>query len=261
MPKPPQKKDALVKWEARLAASAASATKVVAQVGGGGNFISLKSGVLSYQKAVIPENKMRVIVLAQLLENQYYAEAYEEGQPTSPSCYAYGTTDRKTMKPDPEHVEHPVSDKCDGCENKEFGTADRGKGKACADVMRLAMITEGDLGEIETAEIAYMKIPYFTTLEWAGYVRQLSDVHHISPVGGTDADGAVPPGFITQLEVVPDKKSQFRVKFKMVEKIEFDESSFTQLAARTAEALKAIAFPYPRFDTVKEQPKKGKARR
>src|ERR1700689_5063627 len=118
---PPKKTStALIKWKERLAASAASATKVVAQVGGANNFVPLKPGVLSYQKAVIPENRMRVIVLAQLLENQYYAAPYEEGQPTSPSCYAYGTTDRKTMKPDPEQVEHPVSDKCDGCINKEF---------------------------------------------------------------------------------------------------------------------------------------------
>jgi hypothetical protein len=260
MKTPPKKTStALALWEKRLEASAASATKVVASVGGGGNFVSIKSGQLSYQKAVLPQNLMRGVVLAQLLENQYYDKKFDEGTPASPACYAYATEHRKGMRPHPD-VAEPVSDGCDGCPNKEFGSSNRGKGKACGDVMRLAWLFEHDLEEVESAEVAYLKIPYFSTLEWAGYVRDLSDKYRISPVGGEDADGAVPPGFITEVTVVPDAKSQFRVKFKMVEKIDFDQASFQALSDKTARALKDIAFPYPRFEVQKEKPAKGKRR-
>lgn len=241
------KSTALTVWAAKLSELAAAATKTIASVGGAGNFLSIKSGVLSYQKIPIPENKMKVIVLAQILENQHYDVAFDPNAPASPSCYAFGE-DRKTMIPH-EAVEEPVNPTCLGCPNKEFGTADRGKGKACGDVIRLALITEGDMENIETAEIAYLKVPYFSTLEWAGYVRQLEEIHHKPPLA-----------FVTEISVAPDTKSQFRVKFKMADEIEAVDETFQALWAKYEEAAKNIAFPYPKFEAA-EAPVKPQPRR
>jgi hypothetical protein len=239
---------ALVKWDEKLAALAAAATKTVASVGGGGNFLSLKSGILSYQKAPIPDNKMACIILAQTLENQFYADDFVEGQPASPACYAFGD-DRKTMVPH-EQVENPVNPTCAGCPNKEWGTASRGKGKACNDVIRLALVTQGDLEDLAAAELAYLKLPYFSTLDWAGYVRQLDEAHHKPPMA-----------FVTELSVVPDAKSQFRVRFRMVEPIETDNAGMEALFAQQAAAAREIAFPYPKFDDAPAAPPARAARR
>jgi hypothetical protein len=184
---------------------------------------------------------MNCIVLAQILENQHYAVSFDPDSPASPDCYAFGE-DRKAMVPH-EAVENPVNPTCAGCPNKEFGTAEKGKGKACNDVIRLALISAED--EIETAEIAYLKLPYFSTLDWAGYVRQLTEVHNKPPLA-----------FVTEISVQPDPKSQFRVKFSMVEEIDMTQNVWTALKARYDEAIKVIGFPYPKF----EQPQAPAAR-
>jgi hypothetical protein len=224
---------AMVKWDERLAALAQAAKKTVAQVGGGGNFLSIRGGALSYQKVAVKGNKMRCIVLAQVLENQHYPAAFDPDSPASPDCYAFGE-DRDGMAPH-EAVERPFNPTCAGCPMKEFGSAERGRGKACGDVIRLALIAEEDLGDIEGAEIAYLKVPYYSTLEWAAYVRELDEVYHKPPLA-----------FFTELGVVPDPKSQFRVKFERGD--ELDEASFEALFARQEEAQRSIAFPYPKFE-------------
>jgi hypothetical protein len=225
---------ALVRWDEAFAKIAAEAVKTVASVGGGGNFLSIRAGQLSFQKATFPENKMACIVMAQALENQFYEHDFQEGKPESPACYAFGD-DRRTMVPH-EAVEEPVNPTCEGCPNKEFGTASKGKGKACGDVVRLSLVTESDLEDLASAELAYLKLPYYSTLDWAGYVRQLDEAHHKPPMA-----------FITELSVVPDQKSQFRVKFRMVQPIETDDAGFEALFALRERAAREIGFPYPKF--------------
>jgi hypothetical protein len=238
---PPKKNDKLALWDQQLAERAAKATAVVAGVGGGGNFLSIRSGILSYQKVQIPNNTMNVIVLAQILENLHYAEAFDPDSPAGPDCYAYGD-DRKSMVPH-DSVESPYNPTCVGCPMKEWGSADKGRGKACGDVERLALVTEGDLEQLATAEIAYLKVPYFSTLEWAAYVRQLAEVYHKSF-----------EAFVTKISVVPDAKSQFRVKFELASPIEFDQESYADLDAKRQEAEREIAFAYPKFDQEEEKP-------
>lgn len=239
---------AMVKWDEQFAKLAAEASKSLAGVGGGGNFLSFKSGQLSYQKQPIPGNKMACVILAQKLVNQFYEAAFVEGQPASPSCYAFGD-DRKVMVPH-EAVENPVNPVCAGCSNKEFGSAERGKGMACGDLIRLGLITEGDLEDLASAEIAYAMLPYYSTLNWAGYVRQLDEAHHKPPMA-----------FVTELSVVPDAKSQFRVLFRMIQPVETDDAGFAALFAKQAEAARDIAFPYPKFEDAPAPPPARAARR
>jgi hypothetical protein len=236
---PPKKSNpgtAITPWDKQLAERAMQAAKVVSGVGGGGNFLSVKSGQLSYQGVAVKGNEMNVIVLAQKLENQHYAAAYDPNAPASPDCYAFGD-DRKTMAPDPEHVEEPINETCTGCPMKDFGTAATGKGKACGDVMRLALIAEGDLEDLATAEVAYLKVPFYSTKEWAACLRQMVEVYEKSM-----------EAFVTKISVVLDKKAQFLVKFDIVQPIEFDQESWAALVKKVDQANREIAFPYPKFD-------------
>jgi len=232
---------ALTKYDAKLAEIAARATKTVAKVGGGGNFLSLKSGILSYQKAAVEGNRMRVVIVDYVLENQYYSKPFVEGSPAAPDCYAFGTNP-DTMIPH-EAIAQPVSPACKGCPLKEFGSKEQGKGKACGDVIRMALITEDGLEDIENAEIAYLKLPYFSTIEWKNYWTAQEAAY----------PGVPPFLFVTEISVAPDAKSQFKVRFRMEDFIDPKKKENAEvveaLINKQEEVEKTIGFPYPEIET------------
>lgn len=233
---------ALAKYDERLAALAKRATDVEASVGSAGNFLSIRGGVLSYQGVQVPGNKMSVVILESILENQWYDQPFDPNNPSSPACYAFGY-DQKTMVPHAQAA-MPQSEACASCEMMKFGSADRGKGKACKACQRIALITEGDLEHIESAEIAYLKLPFFSTVEYAAFVRLLAEQYKRPPLA-----------FITEITVVPDPKSQFRVKFHMTDKIE-DGNALGLLLDLQAKAQAEINFPYPEAEAPAEEPQK-----
>lgn len=85
------------------------------------------------------------IILAKVSPNKskaYYAEAFREGaEDVKPTCFS---NDGK--HPDPS-VEHPQCSSCASCKWNAFGTArgdnGAGKGKACSDSIRVAVIPAG----------------------------------------------------------------------------------------------------------------------
>lgn len=230
----------LVKWDAKLAELAKATQTMEAGVGGGGNFLSIRGGVLQYQGATVEDNRMRVIVVDQILENQWYDQPFDPDNPASPACYAFGRI-AKEMVPH-EKCSQPQNANCVSCPQMQFGSSDRGKGKACKACQRLALVTEGDMENIEDAEIAYLKLPYFSTVEYAAYTRQLAELYHRPPLA-----------FVTEVYVVPDPKSQFRVKFKMAQAIE--DGAIIEVLMKLAEKVSAeIDFPYPEIEAAPAKP-------
>jgi hypothetical protein len=223
----------LSKWDQRLRDLAAQAMKAESGVGGGGNFVSIRGGILTYQGAQVSENKMHVIIVDAVLENQWYDIAFDPNNPQAPACYAFGR-EAETMVPH-ENSSNKQNDDCATCQQMQFGSADRGRGKACKACQRLALITQGDLDNIEDAQVAYLKLPFFSTLEYAAYVRQLNDIYHYPPIA-----------FITEISVVPDAKSQFRVKFKLVSQIDSAEAMAGLMPIRD-KTEREIMFPYPKL--------------
>jgi len=86
-----------------------------------------------------------------------------------------------------------------------MGLADVGEGKACRNVRRLAVIAEGDLEDIENAEIAYLKLPVTSTKNFSAYLAKT-----LKPVGR-------PFGRVSTIML--DGKV---VNFKFVDKIDDD---------------------------------------
>jgi hypothetical protein len=213
-------------------------------VGAGGNFVSLKGGIMQYNGAAMPENRMKAIVLDYVLENQFYEGVFDPDNFKAPSCYAFGT-DPATMAPNPENVENPVNPTCHGCPNNEWGSAEVGKGKACKEVARLALITEGDLEDVENANVAYLKVPVTSMKNWAGLVRQLDDVYHKPPLA-----------FITEISIVKENTNKlpgWHLDFKMVEAIEADPAAYEALWAKYEEVNRSIAFPYAKASETEEE--------
>lgn len=238
---------ALAKWDAKLAELAGAATQMEGTLGSGGNFLSFKSGVMSYQGTPIPGNIMSAVVLAATLHNKWFAKAFDPDTPSSPDCYAFGEVAKEMVPHESSGLKQ--SEDCASCPQNQFGSADRGKGKACANAQRIALITEGDLENIETAELAMANLPWFSSLEYAGYVKQLNDLYHRPPLA-----------FVTEIKCEPDAKSQFRVKFRMLSKIE-DGGAIEALIARYEEARSLLTTPYPENSPAEEEKPKPVARK
>lgn len=230
--KAPVASTSIVKWDEKLAARAAQTKKQEASVATG-SFIGMKGGILSYMGNAVPDNKLNLVIIDAIMENHLYEGQYNPNTPQSPVCYAFGRDDDE-MVPH-EKVEAPQADACSGCPNNEWGSADTGKGKACKNVRRLAVITEdaldGGAEAIEEADIAYMKIPVTSVKAWAGYVNQLA------------ATNKPPLAFVTEVSVVPDAVSQFKVQFKVLEEID-DGELIEALLAKADIVEQQIAFPY-----------------
>lgn len=238
--KPAAKKStstALTLWEQEMAQAAVDqgSTETVT---GGYKAISLKSGILSVDDNAVDDNELRVIVLASVHENQLYAGDYDPSVAATPICYAFGKTD-VGMTPH-EAAPDKQGDSCEGCPHNEWGSAEKGKGKACKNVRRLLCITEDALESPEAlaeAEARMLKVPVMSVKNWSVYVlNTLEELKRPSY------------GVITRLKVVPDAKAQFKVQFHFEELVNFDQKLYDAMKKKVTEAEKSIANAYPVFE-------------
>lgn len=233
---------AIVKWEEEFAKAAAEQA-AMQQASGGGQFFSTQGGNLSWDGETMPDNQMPVIILDSILENAYYDGPYNPDDPQPPACFAFG---RKAEEMEPHSVcteagtaqEGP----CAECPMNEFGSAEQGRGKACKNTQRLAMLPAGmyrngkfqaedDEERILAAPIGFLKLPVTSVRGFAGYVRRLAEVIH-RPTWGV----------VTKVKVVPDSKTQYKVTFEAEENL--DTSIAAAVRKRVEEVRTQIEFPY-----------------
>lgn len=214
-----------------------------------GNFISVRGGTLTYGGAAMKNNKMRVVILDAIYENAYYGSRFDPDSIESPVCFAFARgAEHETMAPHPKStaIQHKT---CMGCPQNKFGSANTGKGKACGNRRRLALMSaDGDLTakSVEKGQIAYLKLPVTSVAGWSFYIKGLKE-----NVGQSFA------GVVTEIGVVPDQKSQFKLTFTMEEIIQ-DGAVRAAILKRHQEAKGQIAFAYePRTD---DGEPKGKVR-
>lgn len=238
----------VVKWDEKMAQYAENAA--AGEVGTGGNWLSLAGGVLSYQGKEIPDNTLRVVILDSIHENIFFETNYDPNNPATPACYAFGRKEpgvELQMAPHEEAV-NKQADLCEDCPNFEWGSADKGKGKACRETRRLSIILADGLDSadaVREAEEAYLKLPVTSVKGWSGYVSAVTDLKR-------------PPfAVITELEVVPDKKNQFKVLFRLHEQIT-DADLFEALIERHEAAKEKIMFPYAVMDDDEPAPQARK---
>jgi hypothetical protein len=211
-----------------------------------GQFISTKGGILTYKGNEVEGGTMNVVIIDSILENHYYTEEYDADNPASPVCFAFARSD-KDMAPHEKSTEKQHA-QCKGCPQNEFGTAIRGKGKACKNIRRLSLITEDALENVEEAEVAFLKIPVTSVKAWAGYVDQLDAALHLPPLG-----------VVTEIQVKPDTKTLVKVSFKLVGKIE-DGNVIEALLAKRKVGSEAIMMPYQPFERDEAPAPQPKAR-
>ena len=191
-----------VNYEELLAGLAKKATKTEKPAT---SSITAKAGMLMYNGQPCPGNKLDVIIIASTHANLYYEDKYDPNNPTNPVCYAYSEDpDEIEMKPHPKS-QKPQSETCATCwANKWESDPEGGRGKACKNSRRLACIPADVAPEdVPTAEVASLTLPVTTVNKnWSPYVHKLATLYNRPPLA-----------LKTQLGVVPDAKTQFKITF------------------------------------------------
>ena len=196
-----------------------------------GNWISFKGGIMSVGGNPIKGNKMPVVILHSVFENQLYADRYDPNNQQPPICYAFGETDDE-LKPHPESAK-PQSENCHECPKNQWNSdPGGGKGKACKNVRRLGMISASDLHQVNKAPVAIAKMPVTSVKNWSTFASQIANVLKLPPIA-----------VIAEMSVEPDAKTQFQVNFALLDKIE-DPAVLTALLAKRRETTPMMYAPY-----------------
>jgi hypothetical protein len=221
------KNTALVAWEEELAKSAnevaALETPKLA------NF-SFRAGVLAFNGVALPGNKLECIVVASAFIHRLYEGAFDADNPQSPICFALSLSG-EDMAPHEDSVQ-PQSEKCETCENFKWGSAEKGRGKACKAGRRLILIPRTALiNGIGKAEMGMATLPVTSVRGWGNYVNALATQYRRPPWA-----------MLTEMSVVPDVKTQFQVKFQPLGMV--DNEHLAELRAKIEMANAVLLAPY-----------------
>lgn len=226
-------------WQTLLKGSAAKQVKAAEALTTGSIMVSFKGAVLSIGGMQRRNNSADVIVLAIMNERAFYEGKYDPDSPRTPVCYAYGEVDGGMPISPHDESSKPQNETCKGCEHAEWGTADVGRGQACRQTVKLALIALPEQGkptalDLEKSDINYARIPPTSLkavkvyLDWLGAQQSATFAH------------------VTKLEVRPSSKSIFTVH--LTPEQEILPAWRPAVAARVHEAMKAIEAPYPTFE-------------
>lgn len=246
---------AVANYDEELAALAGKSAALT-DSGGGGRFFSTQAGLLQFDGQALPGNQMCVIVGSWCLENVYYEGSYDPDNRAPPTCFAFSKQDddKDEMAPHPEVEKHEEFERqsalCGDCPQNEWGSSGRGKGKACQNRRRLALLTGGvykpagrgsydlelidDPDHFASTEEAYLKIPVMSGKNFDNYVREIADAFN-KPLFAV----------YTRIWLEPDPKSQFKVHFELIEPV--DNALIPVLLERYRKLDANIDFPYIPF--------------
>ena len=234
---------------------------------GGGSFLTTRGGVFKIGEEEMPGNQVCVIILDSIRENTLYAERFNADEMAQPLCYAFGRTDAE-MAPhismaDFPDVFAPQNDECKGCAFAEWGSSDTGKGKACQNRRRLAVIPAGvfepvkgtkgdydvmvfeDAEHYQNADIAFLKLPVTSVEKYSRFVNDVAKEHQLPPFG-----------VIARIWLTPDSKKQYVVNFEVLDVL--PDELIPAIMGRHEEAKERIVTPYKPFEEREEAPSKGK---
>jgi len=143
---------------------------------GGGSYISIRGKNFSFQGAVL-EDPLKVVAIDYGFENALYEGKWDPETPQPPVCFAVAKT-LDDLAPH-ESSPKPQAESCRECPHNQFGTADTGKGKACKNSIRLALLSTAtkkfDAGYVEKADPALMRLPPTSTKHFRGYLKKVTE--------------------------------------------------------------------------------------
>lgn len=196
-----------------------------------GAYISFKNAQLKVDGMSVPSNMIETRVLAAIGERTYYAGAFDSDALQVPDCYA--------LDSETPHIEarNPQADHCGACQWNKWGTAvnsrgEKARGKACREGARIIVVPANV--PLKTAPMYTAKVPVTSLGAVTAFTARCSQA------------GKLSGEFVTQLSVVEDKKSFFKVHLTLKE-ITAD-MDMPQLLAKQDQAYELAMQPYPTID-------------
>lgn len=208
-----------------LKAFAQRGRQQLAKVPSGG--ISFRGGVISVGGTKVG-NDMPVIALHPQYERTYYDREFSVEDKAPPPCYSFDGE-----RPH-EKSSEPQAETCDRCQHNAWGTDRRGKGKACKEGMRLALIRAEDVSpdSIRVAPIIMAKFSVMNTKTIGPVLSKLYET-----VGH-------PAGVVCSLVAEPDDAIQIRNDLIPLQPLA-DTAAQEAVVARLEEAERLATQPYP----------------
>lgn len=207
-------------------AKMAESSKATRAAGGARNTISTQGGKFSY-KGMPLEAPMMAIVVHQAAENTYYDTPYDQDNPHPPACFAVSLYEDELKS----HADSPSAqgDECALCELNQWGTAERGKGKACGNRQRLILIS-ADVEEltaeyIEKAEMAVLGLSPTAIGGWGTYEQKIKKGFN-----------TIAAGVVTAFDLENDGKSAGHKVVASLDEVIESEEILEAIMSRRAEA-------------------------
>lgn len=122
----------------------------------------------------VPSLQVVLVRGSKALAKSYYASKYEEGSDDAPDCWSMDG-----VRPDPQ-VANPISPGCAACPMNAFGSraintpGGTGRGKACQDVRRIAVVPEGDLSNERYGGPMLLRVPPASLGDLAKFAKALA---------------------------------------------------------------------------------------
>lgn len=162
----------------QMLADASSASARTASVGG--NTIGIRNSKFSYKNEPIGK-LFECVVVDYVHANAWYDVAFDKENPAPPACVAI-SVDGDEMAPVPSSPK-PQNSTCDGCEKNAWGSADVGRGKACGEQYKLAVLAVGPGEDYSTCDMAVLTLPPTSRKNWTKYVKDISEKLNRPPYG------------------------------------------------------------------------------
>ena len=171
----------------------------------------------------IPANQLDVRVLAALSERAWYSKDFDADAVQVPDCYA--------LDDDVPHdqAKNPQAGSCAECERNKWGSATRGKGKACRESARVIVIPANV--PLASAQMYTAKVPVTSLSTVTSFTSRCGQANKLMGE------------FVTKLSVTEDKKTFFKVHLVPVE-VTADMDMAALLKAQNA-AYELAMTPYP----------------
>lgn len=255
----PRKSTLPANWEAKMQEYATKGRQQVAKMGTSQR-LKTSGGILTYMDAPVPGNAMDAVILAAAPENAYYEGAYDPQNTTPPVCYAFGQWDTVIDSNGSGLSPHPDSPKkqaatCAECKWNKFGTAEKGKGKACKNSVQVMLFHADALkkkGGVSEAEVVSLSIPPTSGGGFKAWIKEMESLSNLPPFG-----------FATNISVTPRQQGGHFVNLHPVKAL--DKKVVAEIFPRAEVAMKELNErpPYPTEDemTAKKPAKGGGGKR
>ena len=156
----------VVGWQQQLATHAKDG-KAPKEKALTGDYITAKNGKFMLGNVKLG-TELDCVVIAYNFEKVYYDADYVEGEAQSPACAALSyDEDEMVISAD---VPNQQCEDCTECWANEWESAKVGKGKACADRRRLALVVAG---KDDKMELKILNIPPTSLKSWKGYINEI----------------------------------------------------------------------------------------